>query len=283
MDMLAVSLLGLVALTFSVIAPRIMAPRTSFRLCPGPALLVWQCVAVSGILAALLAAPVAAWSLTNRDMTLMWAATALSALMLARLLLSAHRVGTGLRALRQRHRDLVDLFGRADPNTSVTVLENASPTAYCVPGGRRQIVLTAGAVAALDHDELGAVLAHERAHLNARHDLILEFFTVLHHAVPAPIRCEAALNEVHLLVEALADRAAIRISGAKPLARALVTMHLAVHPEATMGVGGAPEQTRARLLLIADAANPRHARAAAMICFAVAVLTVPLGLAVLGV
>ena len=283
MDTLAVLLLGFVALTFSVIAPRIMAPQTTFRVCPGPALLVWQCVAVSGIVAALLAAPVAAWSLTDRNMTLLWAAVALSALMLARLLLSGHRVGTGLRTLRARHRELVDLLGDVDPNTSVTLLQHASPTAYCVPGGRRQIVLTAGAVAALDPDELGAVLAHERAHLNARHDLILEFFTVLHFAVPGPIRCDAALSEVHLLVEALADRAAIRVSGAKPLARALVTMHRAAHPEATMGVGGTPEQTKARLLLIADAANPRHGRAAAMVCFAIAVLTVPLGLAALTV
>ncbi len=283
MDTLAVLLLGLVALIFSVTAPRIMAPQTSFRLCPGPALLVWQCVAVSGILAALLAAPVAAWSLTDRNMTLVWAAVALSGLMLARLLLSGHRVGTSLRTLRQRHRDLVDLLGQADPHSSVTVLAHASPTAYCVPGGRRHIVLSAGAVAALDPDELGAVLAHERAHLNARHDLILEFFSVLHHAVPRPMRCEAALSEVHLLVEALADRAAIRVSGAKPLARALVTMHRAARPEATMGVGGTPEHTKARLLLIADAANPRHGRSVAMICFAIVVLTIPLGLAALGV
>ncbi len=283
MDTLAVVLLALVALTFSVAAPRIMAPQTSFRLCPGPALLVWQCVALSGILAALLTAPVAAWSLTDRTMVLFWGAVALSALMLGRLLLSAHRVGTGLRTLRQRHRDLVDLLGQADPQSSVTVLPHASPTAYCVPGAGRRIVLTAGAVEALEPDELGAVLAHERAHLNARHDLILEFFSVLHHAVPRPVRCEAALIEVHLLVEALADRAALRTSGARPLARALVTMSRGAHPEATMGVGGTAEHTRARLLLIADAATPRHGRAAAMICFAVLTLTIPLSLAALSV
>ncbi|MGB7425921.1 MAG: M56 family metallopeptidase [Ornithinimicrobium sp.] len=283
MDTLAVVLLALVALIFSVAAPRVMAPQTSFRLCPGPALLVWQCVAVSGILAALLAAPVAAWSLTDRTMPLVWAAGALSAIMLGRLLLSAHRVGTGLRILRQRHRDLVDLLGQADPHSSVTVLPHASPTAYCVPGARRQIVLTAGALEALEPDELGAVLAHERAHLGARHDLILEFFSVLHHAVPRPVRCEAALSEVHLLVEALADRAALRVSGARPLARALVTMSQGAHPEATMGVGGTAELTRTRLLLIADAANPRRGRAVVMICFAVLTLTIPLGLAALGV
>ncbi len=283
MDTLAVVLLGVLALTLSVIAPRFMAPRTSFRLCPGPALLVWQCVALAGILSALLAAPVAVWSLTDRNMTLLWAAAILSATMLGRLLLSGHRVGTGLRALRRRHRDLVFLLGHVDPATRVTVLEHASPTAYCVPGGDHHIVLSAGAVAALDADEMRAVLAHERAHLSARHDLILEFFTVLHHAVPGPVRCEAALSEVHLLVEALADRAALRVEGARPLASALVTMHRAGRPDATMGVGGTTAQTTARLLLIADAAHPRRGRAAVMVGFAICVLAVPFFLAALGV
>ncbi len=282
MDTLAVVLLGVLALTLSVIAPRFMAPRTSFRLCPGPALLVWQCVALAGILSALLAAPVAVWSLTDRAMGLMWAAAALSAAMLGRLLLSGHRVGTGLRVLRSRHRDLVFLLGNVDPVTRVTVLDHATPTAYCVPGGDHQIVMTAGAVAALDADEMRAVLAHENAHLTARHDLILEFFTVLHHAVPGPIRCEAALSEVHLLVEALADRAALRISGARPLARALVRMHTAAHPQATLGLGSAGEQTSARLLLIADAAHPRHGRAIVMVSFAVGVFLLPFVLASLG-
>jgi len=160
-DTLAVVLLGVLAVTLSVIAPRFMAPRTSFRLCPGPALLVWQCVALAGILSALLAAPVAAWSLTDHTVTLKWAAVALSATMLGRLLLSGHRVGTGLRGLRARHRELVTLLGRLDPQTNVTVLEHASPTAYCVPGRGQQIVMTAGAVAALDADEMHAVLTHE--------------------------------------------------------------------------------------------------------------------------
>lgn len=283
MGFLPVVLLGVIAFTLSVIAPRFMAPRASFRLCPGPALLVWQCVALAGILSALLAAPVAAWSLTDDNVTLMWAAILLSATMLGRILLSAHRVGVGLRSLRARHRDLVRLLGRLDPQTSVTVLEHASPTAYCVPGGDRQIVVTAGAIAALDADEMAAVLAHERAHLNARHDLILEFFTVLHHAVPRPLRCESALDEVHLLVEALADRAALRRSGALPLARALVTMHETTHRKGTLGANGSAGQTKARLLLIADAAKPRRIRALFMISFAIGVLAVPFGLAASGV
>ena len=43
-------------------------------------------------------------------------------------------------------------------------------------------------------EELAAVLAHERAHLRHRHDLVLEFFTVLHTAAPPRLRSAAALG-----------------------------------------------------------------------------------------
>ena len=63
------------------------------------------------------------------------------------------------------------------------------------------------------------MLAHERAHLRARHDLILEFFTVVHEAVPAFVRSDAALREVTLLIEVLADRAAVRATSVLATAR----------------------------------------------------------------
>ena len=59
---------------------------------------------------------------------------------------------------------------------------------------------------ALEPDELDAVLSHEQAHLRARHDLVLEAFTVLHEAFPRWVSSRAALDEVAMLVEVLADR-----------------------------------------------------------------------------
>jgi Zn-dependent protease with chaperone function len=273
--------LGLAALAvlLSVVAPRVMAPRTSFRLCPGAALVAWQSVALSGVVAALLAAPVAAWGAREGHRGLLWAATALSALMLARLVLSGHRVGTGLRSLRRRHRDLVDVLARVDETTGVRVLDQVSPTAYCLPGREERIVLSQGALDVLDEPQTAAVLAHERAHLRARHDVILEFFTVVHHAVPRPIRCESALVETHLLIEALADRVAMRHGGARPLAQALVAMHHTMPPGASLAMSAGAEQTRVRLLLIAEAATARPARALAMYAFAAAVLALPFLLA----
>jgi hypothetical protein len=112
------------------------------------------------------------------------------------LLRSGHVVGTGLRERRRRHRDLVDLLGTPDApaqpsralqrQDGLRVLDHPTPTAYCLPGQQQRIVLSAGVLDRLGPQEIGAVLAHERAHLGARHDLVLELFTVLHRAVTTP-------------------------------------------------------------------------------------------------
>jgi Zn-dependent protease with chaperone function len=44
---------------------------------------------------------------------------------------------------------------------------------YCVPGRLPTIVVTTGALAVLEPEQLAAVLAHERAHLAGRHHLLL--------------------------------------------------------------------------------------------------------------
>ena len=228
------------ALLLTLVAPHLLAGRTGLRVAPGPALLLWQSVSLAGVASALLAAPVAALVLPTDRPWLLTAAVALSGLMLARLLWSGHRVGTDLRRRRARHRELVDLVGErlADgpgpedrpaatgpaSDHPVSVIAHASPTAYCLPGRHDRIVLSSAAVDRLDEDQLGAVLSHEHAHLTQRHDLLLELFTVLHEAVPARIRADRALGEVHLLAEMLADRTAAARSGPTTLARALVAM-----------------------------------------------------------
>ena len=75
---------------------------------------------------------------------------------------------------------------------------------------RSRVVLSRGALSALTDEELAAILSHERAHLRARHDLVLEAFTAVHTAFPRFVRSASALNAVRLLVELLADDAAVR-------------------------------------------------------------------------
>ena len=289
--MLIVGALVLLAVTLAWPAPRIMARRTGFRRSSRAALVVWQCVSLAAVVSAVAAGPALLPATTRTGdgrVAMAVLAIAVSAGMVLRMLYAGHRVGTRLRAVRREHRELVDLLGmpggrdgatateRGWEDGSVRVLAHPTPTAYCLPGLRRRVVLTEGALRSLPPQQLAAVLAHERAHLRARHDLVLEFFTVLHQAVPGFLRSEAALAEVRLLVEVLADRAAVREAGVAPVARALVTLAQGGHPEAAMAAGGST--SRARMALLADARPPGPWLPAVMYAFGGLVLALPVAL-----
>lgn len=281
---------GLVALAILLIAlaPRVMARRTSFRRAPLAALVAWQAVALAGVLSALAAAPVAVLELAPPQAPVRRAADlialVISGFVLASLLVNAHLIGTRLRAARRRHRDLLDLVGqeRSTSRGQYRVVPHETPTAYCIPGLRGHVVLTDGTLDSLREDELAAVLAHERAHLTQRHDLVLEFFSVLHSAAPPPIRAPQALREVKLLIEVLADRAARRKVGEVPLARALLALTDGVTPAAMLGAGGMPvNPTLARMRLLSE--PPASWRLRTLVyTFAAAVLAAPVTLIVLG-
>lgn len=297
LPLVAAGLLVVLALLLAWPAPRVMASLVGFRRVPRAALVVWQAGAVAAVLAALFAAPAAALYVVRGGVNggvhgagpgvPMLVAGVVTASVAVRLLLSGHRVGTRLRAHRRRHRDLVDLLGaQGDPRhgAHMRVLEHATPTAYCVPGLQRRVVLTQGALDALPAAELEAVLAHERAHLAARHDLVLEFFTVMHEAVPAAVRSEAALREVNLLIEVLADRAAVREVGVVPTARAITGMADGgggASPDGTMAMSGSPSAALLRLgLLEPGPVGPLPAPVAAglMYVFAAALVAAPVAL-----
>ena len=275
--------------------PRLMAGMTTFRRAPRAALVVWQSTSVAAVLAALFAAPAALPYVIGptpelaSNATQIAVAVAVTGLVAGRLMLSGHRVGTRLRANRRRHRRLVDLLALpADEDSThaahMRVIEHPTPTAYCVPGVRRRVVLTQGTLDALPQEELAAVLAHERAHLRARHDLILEFFTVIHEAVPPFVRSDAALREVTLLIEVLADRAAVRATSVLATARAIVGMATGgVKPEGTLAMSDSPSAARLRLDLLAPgrvAGLPPPVAATLMYLFAASIVTMPVALLV---
>ena len=87
-----------------------------------------------------------------------------------------------------------------------------------------------------------------RAHLRARHDLVLEMFTAVHAAFPRFVRSARALDAVRLLVELLADDAAVRATGPTPLARALVTCASGPTPSGALAAGGPHTLLRVRRL-----------------------------------
>lgn len=273
-------LLAGLAVLLAWVAPGLMARQRRFRRAPRAALVAWQAVTVGGILAALAAAPAAVPLLLDGDESVLahpgWltGAVAVSALVLGRLMWAGHGVGTTLRRMRAEQRHLVDIVAAHDRGGRVRVVQHPTPTAYCIPGRGSRVVLSQGVLDALPDDQLDAVIAHEEAHLRGRHDLLLEFFSVAHAAVPGPLRSEAALAEVRLLVEALADRAAARRSGEVATARALVALAGSRTPDAALGAG---TTAPVRLRLLADGPARRSLSAVAY-TYAVLAGALPLAL-----
>ena len=129
---------------------------------------------------------------------------------------------------RRRHRALLALLARGDPKApGALVLDHPAAAAYCLPGLRSRIVISAGTLDLLDQAELAAVLAHERAHIRERHDLVLLPFTALCSAFPRAAVAFRAQHAVALLVEMLADDRARRSRPARELATALMRFGVA--------------------------------------------------------
>lgn len=263
-------------------APHLLVRIERLRRSPRAALLVWQALSLSAVLCLLTAAPLA---LVHRpssalvEVGVLVVAAIASVGVLARLLLHGHHVGRRIRAARAEHRELVDLVGRHEGDHT-RVLPSHRLSAYCVPGAGSRLVITEAAFTALPDDQLAAVVAHEEAHLRERHDLVLEFFTVLHTATPPLLRTDAALREVALLVEVLADRAARDEVGEVALGRAIVSLaEAASAPDMTSGAsaGAGAAATRIRLL-VADDPTPWQTFVLYVVC--VGALVIPPMLAV---
>jgi Zn-dependent protease with chaperone function len=113
---------------------------------------------------------------------------------------------------------------------------------------RSRVVVSEGTLTTLQDKEIAAILSHERAHLRARHDLVLEMFTAVHAAFPRFVRSANALDAVRLLIELLADDAAVRAAGRTPLARALVACASGQTPAGALAAGGPTTVLRLRRL-----------------------------------
>jgi Zn-dependent protease with chaperone function len=295
-------------LTFTIVAVLLVGPipallaRAKWPLrAPRAAMVLWQAIAVAAVLSAFSAGiaiasrlfvpgpdgrPTATlvgaigrlgWPLWALDVAVL----ALTLLVGARLAIAVIRVAIATRRRRAHHRMLVDLLGVAPDEVTgrvcargrdLRILEVAQPLAYCLPGVRSRVVVSEGTLDSLTETEVSAILSHERAHLRARHDLVLEAFTAAHAAFPRFVRSASALDAVQLLVELLADDAAVRAAGRAPLARALVTCASSRTPSGALAAGGANTVLRVRRL--SECSNSRMLSAAAYLA-AAAVLVVP--------
>jgi Zn-dependent protease with chaperone function len=109
-------------------------------------------------------------------------------------------------------------------NAAAVVLDDPRPAAYCVAGRPAAIVLTSGALQVLDPPQLGAVLAHECAHL-AHGDHLLQTLTQgLTAAFPGVPLFTRGAAEVARLTEMGADDSAARVSSRPALVAALLAI-----------------------------------------------------------
>ncbi|TWP35747.1 M56 family metallopeptidase [Leekyejoonella antrihumi] len=144
---------------------------------------------------------------------------------------SAVRVATTRRA----HRRFLDAIAdarrvhAADDHTDLKVrlVDHPTAMAYCLPGIRPQIVLSRGALDTLSPGELTAVLAHEQAHARGRHDLVIQPFIAWSKTFPFLPTAARSVTAVRLLVEMLADDAALHHCPPSDLQQALRQVALA--------------------------------------------------------
>lgn len=268
---LAAVILAALAVSLAEPVPRWLAAARWPRRAPRAALVLWQAVGLAAGLAATGAGVVYAvtplagtlpdgvavlWqnALVLRPFDRMDAPHAVA--LLAAGLLAARLAGVlvvvGAATLwrRRRHRQIVDLVGTPSPRLANTVvLDHPAAVAYCLPGLRPRIVLSAGTLALLDDDHVDGVLAHERAHLTARHDLVVLPFVAWAAALPFVPGVRRARGAVATLVEMLADDKACQRRSGPQLAAAIAAVGNAGAPAGALALGVSPVVARVERLL----------------------------------
>jgi len=283
----AALLLAVVVLLATVVPDRLAAARWPAR-APARALLLWQAIGLAGGVVALEAGATVALApygdtqvsalrhLRSNGPWWSWAAAFLTLAVFLRL--TTVLVASTARTLRQRrqHRILLDLVAvRSDALSGARVVAHDVPVAYCLPGLRPRVVLSRGVLDRLSDGEVAAVLAHERAHLAARHDLVILPFVALGATFPRLPAVRTARMQVALLIEMLADDRAVRRHDRDVLARALYKVGTGAVPVGGLAAAGGDVLVRATRLL--EPPRPlSRAGSAAVIVAVVGVAALPL-------
>lgn len=249
--------LAVLAVVLAWPAPVLLSRARWVRRAPAAAMALWQAVALAGGLA-MIATPLA-WGLAPFGSTLLaaipgawtvvaegdWlglltaddlapariAAVTFSAVLTVHLLLTLSVTSVRTLRERRRHRRLVDLLAAPqDPAPDVApllhrgtrVLPHDAPVAYCLPGLTGGLtVVSRGLLDQLTGPEVAAVVAHEKAHVRQRHDLLRLAFEAWHRAFPWLPTTAVARQAVASLTEMLADDAALREHRREDLVSAL--------------------------------------------------------------
>jgi Zn-dependent protease with chaperone function len=173
----------------------------------------------------------------------------LAGAVVARTVLTAltHLRAAGRQALR--HAQTARLAGHPDPALGAVLMEHSQPHAYCVAGRHPTVIVTTGAVQALDPGELDAVLAHERAHLASHHHRLLALARIGRLVLPFLPLMREADSQVARLVEMHADDAATGACDPRSLATALVTLATAASPAPALAAAATDSVQRIHRML----------------------------------
>jgi Zn-dependent protease with chaperone function len=148
-----------------------------------------------------------------------------------------------------QHAQTARLVGHPEPALGAVLVEHAQPAAYCVAGRHPTVILTTGALEALDLAQLDAVLAHERAHLTGRHHRLIAMARIGRQVLPFLPLMRDADAQVARLAEMHADDTAARASDPRSLATALVILATAGSPAPGLAAAGTDAVHRIHRLL----------------------------------
>ena len=178
-------------------------------------------------------------------------ALAISAVVISRV----GRSVLGLRARSHAHAREARMVGHPTDKPGVLVVDAHRPAAYCVSGKPNAIVVTTGALDALDGSQLAAVLAHENAHIAGHHHQVLMVLRGLATSLPRLPLFRSGAAAVADLLEMCADDVAARRFGTRPLLVGLLTLAGPQRLPAD-GLAAAGTAVLARALRLADPARP---------------------------
>lgn len=164
-----------------------------------------------------------------------------------------------IRRQRSKQRMLLELLAGDPQSDGVLLLPAKVPLAYCVPGAGGRIVLTTAAADALSPEQRDAVVAHERAHLRGRHDLVRLGADVAAAAAPWIPFFRHTQRSTARYIEMIADDAAVRLAGRAPVADALVRIE-ATRRAGALAASGTATTERVRRLLDEDQDAPSRTR-----------------------
>lgn len=250
--LLQVEAVGLAAVTVALAGPVSAALARAHwpTRAPRAALLLWQAVGLGGGLGILTAGvTLAAGSLDKRWLPGIlavpsnwsrlgpagWLGVALTGSVGAWLAAATGTSCLRVLAARRSHRRLLDAIAEAPwmgaaashAGLQVRLVDYPTAIAYCLPGIRPQVVLSRGALDTLPPGELAAVLAHEQAHARGHHDLVIQPFIAWARTFPFLPTATQSVAAVRLLIEMLADDAAMHDGPPEDLQRALRRIALA--------------------------------------------------------